>query len=124
MLRCLKEKKAQAIMGEYAMLFFLVMATVIAMMVYFKRAIQVRIYEAHNYMVEQAQSRTAGDFNGTFYKEYEPYYANTSAIVTRDINEETYLDEGASSGIFRKDYNTTISVAVNSETAPPRGYGD
>lgn len=122
MLRVLKQKKAQAVTGEYAMVIFLSMAVVLAMMIYFKRAIQARIYDARNYMLNEVQTRTEGEFNGNFYKEYEPYYGNTLARVTRDLNEETRLEGGGSSGIFRKDYNTVITVEVNSETLPPRGY--
>lgn len=120
MIRLRKNEKAQARMIEYAMLFALVMAAAVTMTVYFKRGVQARIYDARNYMISEVRARTAGQFDGNLYMGYEPYYANTSAVIARDVTERTALDEGGSSGIFTKTYDHTVMIAVNSETAPPR----
>ena len=122
MLKFLRNNKAQAVSGEYVMVIFLMMAVMISMTIYFKRAVQARIHDARDYMVFKAAEETMNYFNGSFYLEYEPYYANTSAIVNRFMDDQTSLLGGGSSGIFRKDYDETISVTVNSETAPPRDF--
>lgn len=122
MLRALKNKNAQAVVGEYTIVIFLVMAVVITMAVYFKRAVQARMRDAREYMITEVRERTDGDFNGILYREYEPYYGNTAAVVSRDMNEETRIQPGGSSGIFQKFYNVSVSVDVNSETAPPKDF--
>ena len=122
MLRTLKNKNAQAVMGEYVLVIFLVMAVLTAMTVYFRRAVQARIHDARDYMVTEVRARTTGVFNGNLYREYEPYYGNTSARVFRSTDYEARVLPGGSSGIFQKDYNETVSVQVNSETAPPRDF--
>lgn len=122
MLKSLKNRKAQAVMGEYVVVIFLAVSVVTGMMFYFQRAIQARIRDAREYMVTEVRARTEGSFEGNLYREYEPYYANTVAIVSRNMNDESRLLGGGSSGIFQKYYNETTSVSSNSETAPPRDH--
>ena len=122
MLRVLKNKNAQAVMGEYVLVIFLVMAVLTAMTVYFRRALQARIHDARDYMIGEVRVRTAGVYNGNLYKEYEPYYGNTAARVFRSMDDEIRVLPGGSSGIFQKIYDGTVSVQVNSETAPPQDY--
>lgn len=122
MLKSLRNKNAQAVMGEYVLVIFLVMAVLTAMTIYFKRAVQARIHDARDYMVSEVRVRTAGSFDGNLYKEYEPYYGNTVATVFRSMDDQTMILPGASSGIFQKIYNETVAVQVNSETAPPRDF--
>jgi hypothetical protein len=122
MLKPLKNKSAQAISGEYALLIFLVLAVLGGMSVYFRRAIQARIHDARDYMISGVRVRTSGFYDGNLYKEYEPYYSNTLANVDRRISDQTTLLPGDSSGIFRKEYDEGVSVVVNSTTAPPRDF--
>jgi hypothetical protein len=119
MLRNLKKTTAQAVMGEYVLLIVLVMAVLMAMGVYFRRAMQARIHDARDYMINGVRNQTAGYFDGTLYKEYEPYYGNTSAIVSRDIDDETRVMPGGTTGIFRKIFDEEMGVVVNSDTASP-----
>ena len=122
MLKALKNKNAQAVMGEYVLVIFLVMAVLSAMTFYIRRAVHARIHDARDYMVREVRGRTAGAFNGDLYKEYEPYYGNTAARISRRVDDETRVLPGASSGIFQKIYNETVAVRLNSETAPPRAF--
>ena len=122
MLKTLRNTKAQAVMGEYVIVIFLVMAVMTSMTIYFKRAVQARIHDARDYMVTEVRERTAGIYTGNLYREYEPYYSNTSATVFKVTDHETMVQSGASSGIFRKVYDERTSVRVNSETAPPREF--
>ena len=122
MLRYIRDRKAQAVMGEYMIVIFLVLAALIAMTIYFKRAVQARIHDARDYMVSEVRTRTQGEFDGNLYKEYEPYYSNVAASVTRDVDYTTSILPGASSGIFQKIVNETTSVQSVSQTAPPREF--
>lgn len=122
MFRNLKNKRAQAVMGEYLLVIFLVISVVVAMTIYFKRAIQARVHDARDYMVGEVRDRTAGEYDGNLYKEYEPYYTNRSTLIARDSTETKRLLGGATSGIFRKSVNEATSVQSTSETAPPRDF--
>lgn len=122
MLRHLKNNNAQAVMGEYVLVFFLVMTVMVSMTIYFKRAVQARIYDARNYMVGEVRTRTQGQFDGNLYKWYEPYYANTQAVVTRSMDDTSTLTGGGSSGLFNRVYDQSTAVRVNSETSPPREF--
>ena len=44
-------RKGQAIMGEYMLVIFVAVGTIVAMTVYFKRAWQARVFDARNYML-------------------------------------------------------------------------
>lgn len=122
MLKQIRNKQAQAVMGEYVLVIFLVIAGIVSMAIYFKRAVQARIHDARDYMVSEVRTRTAGEYDGDLYLEYEPYYINTAATVTRDASDTKSLAPGASSGIFQKIFDETTSVQASSETAPPREF--
>ena len=121
MLRYLKTNKAQAVMGEYALLLLLVMGMIMAMTVYFKRGIQARIYDARNSMMNTVANR-AGDYYGNILLqgEYEPYYGRTDSMVVRQENTGINLLPGNSTGIFHKTVDGTTAILTQSETAPPR----
>ena len=101
MLKNLQNKKAQAVMGEYMVLIGMVLAAIVVMTVYFKRAVQARVYDARNYMVSEVRSRAAGEYDGDLYFEYEPYYTNTETNISVDAVDETRLLPGGMTGIFQ-----------------------
>jgi len=95
---------------------------IVAMTVYFRRAVQGRIVDARTYMVKQtidAARSTDATFYGNLHIEYEPYYGNTESSVTRDSSETRELLQGGTSGIFRKAFNESTQVQTNSTTAAP-----
>jgi hypothetical protein len=100
----------------------MVLSAIVAMTVYFKRAVQAKIYDARNYMVNEVRDRTADEFSGDLYTGYEPYYTQTSANVLRSARDETRILPGGTSGIFQKEYNESVSTVVASETLPPRNF--
>jgi hypothetical protein len=122
MLRYLNNRRAQAVVGEYALVIFMVLGALVAMTVYFKRSVQGRMHDARDYMVDEVRSRTAGSFDGDLYYQYEPYYTRTDATVTRSANHSTTILPGASSGIFQKVVVESTSGQASSETAPPRDF--
>ena len=120
MLRYFKTNKAQAVIGEYVLVFFLAIGMVTAMTIYFKRAVQARIHDARDAMLNIVINRSAGYFSDDIQIEYEPYYGNTVSTVVRRENTTTNLLPGATTGIFRKTSDEVTAVQTRSETAPPK----
>jgi uncharacterized protein YpmB len=122
MLSILKNKKAQAVSSEYAIILSMVLAMTVAMGVYFKRAVQARMHDARDYMVSEVKERTDGVYTGDLYIGYEPYYTETMANVTRQTEDNTRLLPGESSGIFKKQINELSTMKMESETLPPKMF--
>ncbi len=122
MLKYLRTQKAQAVIGEYVLVFFLVMGMVTAMTIYFKRAIQARIYEARNAMLNMVINRAQDYYNSDISIQigYEPYYGNTVSTVARQEDTRINLLPGGTTGNFYKTIDETTSVQTQSETAAPR----
>jgi hypothetical protein len=121
MLKGLKNQKAQIIVGEYVVIIFIVVAMMTAMGTYVKRALQGRIRDAHQTMINMVWQRTVTEegrlYNGPLWTGYEPYYGETNSLVHReDFTRSALLPGGAS----RKEFNGGMTVRTNSETAPPR----
>lgn len=127
MLIILKKKhiqspKGQMVASEYVIVLFVVVAVISGMSVYFRRAVQGRIRDAHNAMINIVRTRLAGNYAGTnVFVQYEPYYQNTISDVTRVVqNTDRNLPSlPLSSGIFRKTLNETTRAGTVVVTAPP-----
>lgn len=108
-------------MGEYVLVFLVVMGMITAMTVYFKRAVQARIFDARNSMINTVVNLAGDYYDGVFLRrEYEPYYGNTVSAVVRQENTTRGLLPGATTGIFRKTIDDRTAIETRSETAPPR----
>jgi cell envelope opacity-associated protein A len=119
MLRHINNKRAQAALGEYAVAILLVITALTTISVYFRRAIQARMYDARNYMGKQA---TANAVVGAS-TEYEPYYTDTKATTKTSTNSKTEILAGGTSGLFRKTINNSTDVNAVSKTLPPKDFG-
>ena len=120
MLRRLMDNKAQAVMGEYVLTFFLVVGAVTAMTIYFKRTVQARMFGARNMMLNVVLNRTQGYYTGDILIAYEPYYANTASTVVHSSDTTTNLLPGTTTGVFQKTTDEITAVQTQSETAPPK----
>lgn len=111
-------------MGEYVLVFFLAIGMVTAMTIYFKRAIQARIFDARNTMLNMAISRAqasyGADLGNIIQIGYEPYYSNTVSTVVRQENTRTNLLPGGTTGIFNKAIDEMTTIRTQSEAAPPK----
>lgn len=109
-------------MGEYVLVFFVVIGMATAMTIYFKRGVQARIFDARNAMLNMVLNRTQGYYTGDVQIGYEPYYGNTVSTVTRreDTRTELLPSPGLTSGTFRKTIDETTAAQTRSETAAPR----
>lgn len=128
MFKNLKNNKAQAIAGEYIVVFFLVVAMITGMSIYVRRALQGRIRDAHNYAMNVAlteslpyTSNSLGlNMMGRLHRRYEPYYSNVVSDIARSQNTVRTLGVGGgSSGVFRIDYDERNRTRSESHTAPP-----
>jgi len=119
MLRKLKSKKAQAVSGEYILVFFLVVGMLSAMTLFVRRALQSRVRDTYQYVVNTVVDRTREHYNGAYNFQYEPYYLLTNAFVDRDDTVIYELKGGGTTGIFKKIVDGHVSAQTFSETAPP-----
>lgn len=121
MINLLTSKKGQAVYGEYVLVFFIVVGAISVMTVYFKRAVQARIYDARNYMVNDIIDRIDYHYDTGLTWEYETYTKDTTATVNSKSNNTSTLEQspGVSSGIFQMDIDEKTVVEMRSETAPP-----
>ncbi|MFA5089043.1 MAG: hypothetical protein WC552_08455 [Candidatus Omnitrophota bacterium] len=123
----LRSEKAQALIGEYALALFIVVAAITAMSLFFQRALQGRIHDARSAMQAPIKNYLTytilnGEYKGeTIYqREYEPYYSNSVAEVERRSMDRSHLLPGGSSGIFRKTLNETTGMKSKSTQLPPK----
>jgi len=123
MFKILKNKRAQTISSEYVLVLFLVIGSITAMTMYFKRVVQAQIRDAGNYAVTEVKARTQGYYTGNVYYKYEPYYTRTDSNIVRRADIETRLEEGGATGIFHKVIDETTAVWTASQTAAPKDYG-
>ncbi|MFH1360163.1 MAG: hypothetical protein ABIJ41_03900 [Candidatus Omnitrophota bacterium] len=89
MLRKLRKRIKGQSTAEYAILIALVVAAVIAMQTFAKRALQARIKGASEYMVSNT-----GALGNTI--QYEPYYLTSAGNIDRDQTQSTEYTETSS----------------------------
>ena len=124
MLRFSTANKGQALMGEYVVVIFLVLGTIGAMTVYFRRAIHARIHDAHLYAVRQVEERTEGNYIGDLMVQYEPYYTNRVTFLTRNADESKSLSSTATQAdSFSKTLDQTTAISTTDAVAPARDFG-
>ena len=108
------------IFAEYAFVIVIIVAVISAMAVYVRRALQARIRDARNTMIQTVADHYNGVANYTIFSEYEPYYLQAKTEATNDSSEQTSLLGGGSTGIFLRYPNSTTTVQTNSEQLPLR----
>ena len=95
--------KGQAILSEYVMIFFVVVAAGVAMTTFVQRAYQARIHDARNFMIETVSNSGACDANcllaagisGTQIPfEYEPYYSYAISNVQQNQQDRSSATSG------------------------------
>lgn len=117
-------------MPEYVVMFFIVVAGLVAMIVFVQRGLQARIRDARVYMIETASEAclaagASGDVNcagaanlqdNSILQEYEPYYAMTQSLVGRSGG----TDKGFAGATYFKQTDEVTAVSSNSVQQPPR----
>lgn len=102
---------------EYAILIALVVAAIIAMQTYAKRALQAKIRDASDFMIKESNSALGGN------EQYEPYYLQSNFDVSRNQTTETHLTNAQIGGVSSSATTNIIrggqgeQVYLNTETA-------
>jgi len=108
-------RRAQAI-TEHAFTIAMIVTVAIAMTIILRRAMQGRIKDAKDTMMEMVRTGAPVNIAG----EYEPYYLDTVAEVERSGSETIRLLPGGATGIFRKSLNSEDRIETTSRQAPAR----
>jgi hypothetical protein len=127
MLRLLKNKKGQGVAVEYAITFFLVIAFMASMTVYFKRLLNARLRDSRNYMAQTVYQTvtthptySANAYVGGLWVEYEPYYVDQSSVRGYQTSHIHTDSNPGSTGISQDYYDDITRTETTSEQLPPR----
>jgi hypothetical protein len=124
--------QGQAVLSEYVMIFFVVIAALVAMTTYVQRGFEARIHDARNLAMNAVVSSGACDANclqatgGNLFYEYEPYYAVSGANVQQDGTDTTGATKGnpqALGAIYTKSTNESTGTVGVSCQLPPECAG-
>lgn len=124
-------KKGQSILSEHLMIFFIVIAALVAMTTYVQRSFEARIHDARNFMIDSVMNNSVCDANclaatgGQISHEYEPYYSETFSDVQKNEIETKGATKGKPviigavyySSINQETYTNSISNQLPPECA-------
>jgi len=106
-------RRGQSVLSEHVMVFFVVIAAIVAITVFVQRSLEARINEAHNFMISSVNDPSVCDSDcqaatGGVTNEYEPYYQQAFSSV--DQNSQDFHTTGAGSAnvigaIYNKESN-------------------
>ncbi len=128
MARVMTGKKGQSSLPEYVVIFFIVIATVVAMTVYIQRSIQAKVKDSRDYMVSVAANecgpdcRAAAGISGSgIPREYEPYYGKVDSQTSRNSSVSANLIGGGDRADrqFYKNTEETVETTSTSTQLPP-----
>jgi len=122
MLKRICNQRAQVVAGEYVLVFFIVASAIGAITVYFRRAMQAKIYDARAALVNMVEERTAEYYNGDIFQEYEPYYVDKKTYIDRESTETDKLipTVPGQTDLFQKEIDSKTKLRVISVTKPPK----
>lgn len=121
-------KKGQSILSEYVMIFFVVIAALVAMTSFVRRGLNARIHDARNYMIDSVSNNNVCDANcvqaagGKIAYEYEPYYTQMIADVYQNSQASTGITNGSAAeigAIYTKSLNNLTRGTSTSFQLPP-----
>jgi len=123
--------KGQAVLSEYVMIFFVVIAALVAMTVYLQRGFEARLHDARNFMVDSVINNSQVCDNdckaaagGNISHEYEPYYAQMLSDVGRNEAESAGATPSAVNwsigAVYTKSVNETTTANATSTQLPPQ----
>lgn len=117
-----KNTRGQAPISEYAFIFVIALAMILAMTVYVRRTLQSRLRDANQYMAREVRDKAGEGLVGSIMLEYEPYYLKSDSEIAQSSNTEKVLGSafGTTSGRFNKTINEYLAVNTVTETKPPK----
>lgn len=114
--------KGQAILAEYVMILFVVIAALVAMSTFVQRGFEARIHDAKNFMINAVTNSSVCDADclaatgGNIAYEYEPYYSVQLSGVQSNSEERAGATSGNALAFGAKYYNS-ISEDTRTNTA-------
>jgi hypothetical protein len=131
-MRPVMNNKGQSVLSEHVMVFFVVVAALVAMTTYVQRSFEARIHDARNFMVDSVMNNSVCDANcfaatgNQISYEYEPYYSETFS----DVQQNQKVVKGATQGnaqVLGVIYYNTINEETNTNSTsnqlPPECAG-
>ena len=121
--------KGQAILSEYVMIFFIVIATAVAMTTYVQRSYEARIHDAKNFAISSVINNEVCDANclkatgGNIFYEYEPYYTVSDANVWQNQQDFTGATTGNAQvlgAVYIQSSNEATQTTGNSTQLPSK----
>jgi hypothetical protein len=129
------DNKGQTVLSEYVMIFFVVIAAAVAMTTYVQRALEARIHDERNFMIDSVTKSGACDASclaatgatgGKIPYSYEPYYANMYSFVQQNQQDTTTATTGKAAVLgatYNKILNDNTQTGSTSCQLPPQCAG-
>jgi len=121
-------KKGQSVLAEHVMVFFVVVAALVAMSTFVQRGLKAKIHDARNFMIDSVVNSGACDANclaatgsANIAYEYEPYYSQTVTLATKNDNDFKGRTSGKAAAIgviYNSIMNDETQRATSSEQLP------
>ena len=120
--------KGQTVLSEYVMIFFVVVAALVAMTTFVQRSLEARVHDTRNYMIDTVINSGACDANclqaagGKISHEYEPYYAFMLSSSNQIDDEHLGTTAGSANFIgvvYEKSINQQTHTQSISVQLPP-----
>ncbi len=112
--RC--SEKGQIISGEYVVASVLMIAALVSMSVYFRRALQARVHDTQLYAINEASTALYGSGGNKIPPQYEPYYTKSYAQIDSYQRDNSFFFNG---GMVNKTINTEQGMTVFSKQLEP-----
>jgi hypothetical protein len=112
-------QNGQSILSEYTMVFFIVIAVVVAISVYVQRSFEGRIHDARNFAIDAVANSDVCDANclmatgGVVKHEYEPYYTQMAASSQQN-QDQTFTATSGNAQVIGAIYGHNEKVATQS----------
>ena len=110
-------KKGQTVLSEHVMIFFVVIAALVAMTTFVQRSFEARIHDAHTFMINAVMNSSVCDANclaatgKTIAYEYEPYYEQRLSDVRQTHSDMKGITNGSAASI-----GAVYSNSINEQT--------
>jgi hypothetical protein len=125
--------KGQSVASEYVLIFFVVIAAVVAMTTMVQRALKGRVHDARNYMIDSvvnsgacdANCMAASNLNARIPYEYEPYYSQALSDVgsTKKDTSTTRPSTRRGEAIYTQYSNESTTSISTANQLPPECTG-
>jgi hypothetical protein len=115
--------RGQSALAEHVMVFFIVVAALVAMTVYVQRSLEARIHDARNNAIDELVNSGVCDANclaatgGSINHEYEPYYTVMSTSFATNGWEQAAQTNGSANSIGAIYYNNVNEDTIINATS-------